>query len=124
MRLIRSTAVVALCLASCGCRHELPALAKLDEKYRSRGFTVVGLSVDRDRETEQIAAFVRRRKLPFLNWHDPEDRASQTLQVKTLPASFLVGRDGTILWRRDGMIEATDESLKTALEAALAKPKL
>lgn len=104
------------------CRHELPVLARLHERDRSRGFAVIALSVDRERTTEQISAFATRRKLPFAVWHDREDRASHALDVKTLPASFLISRTGTILWRRDGAIAADDAELRAAIDLALAQP--
>ncbi len=105
------------------CRQELRLLAGLHEKNQSRGLTVVALSVDRERTIEDISSFAKQRKLPFSVWHDREDRASSALDVRTLPASFLIGRDGTILWRRDGAIEADDPELGSAIDAALAAQK-
>ena len=104
------------------CRHELPVLAGLHESESSRGLAIVAINVDRKRTRDEIADYVTRRKLPFQVWLDPDDRASTALGASTFPINVLVGRDGTVVWRRAGAIRAEDPELRAALEAALAAP--
>ena len=101
------------------CRHELPVLTGLHTREAERGLVVVGINVDQTKSRDEIAKFVARQKLPFPVWLDPEDRASTALRATTYPVNVLVGRDGTILWRRDGAIRAEDPELQAALDAAL-----
>ena len=101
------------------CRHELPVLADLHEREAARGLAVVAINVDRKRPRDDIAGFVARQKLPFTIWLDPDDRASAALGAATYPVNLLVGRDGTIVWRRDGAIRRDDPELRAALDAAL-----
>jgi cytochrome c biogenesis protein CcmG/thiol:disulfide interchange protein DsbE len=99
------------------CRHELPVLAKLQRDQP--GLRVVAISVDRTRSAAELRTFTERRALPFAIWHDPDDRASAALGIGTLPASFLVGRDGLVKWRRAGVVRPGDEELFRALAASL-----
>jgi len=46
------------------CRVEMPWLAELDARYRARGLTILGVSVD-DSGREQIAKFVRARQVDY-----------------------------------------------------------
>lgn len=101
------------------CRHELPVLGGLHTREAERGLVVVGINVDRTKSREDIAKFVAGQKLPFPVWLDPEDRASTALGAVTYPVNVLIGRDGTILWRRDGAIRSDDPELSAALDAAL-----
>jgi peroxiredoxin len=103
------------------CRRELPELAALHERHRTRGLRVVGISVDRELGHAEIASFVERRGIPYDVWLDPEDAASRALGVDTLPASFLIDRTGRIAWRRAGAIRADDPTLAAALGSTLPR---
>jgi len=104
------------------CRFELPELAALHERYVARGLRVVGVSVDARRTGSEVRDFVTRRQLPYTFWHDPEDRISGAFGVTTLPASFLIDRQGTVVWSHVGAVSADDSELLRALEAALQAP--
>jgi thiol-disulfide isomerase/thioredoxin len=103
------------------CRHEMPDLAALHAAKQGKGFTVLALNVDRHAPRETVKAFAARRKLPFPVWLDTGDRAPSALSVGTYPANILVGRDGTIRWRRDGAITSNDADLLRAIDEALAE---
>ena len=81
------------------CRRELPQLAKLHRRYAERGLVVVGLSVDQNRTSKQVRAFVTRRRLPQIFWHDARDTASIRFGAGAL-RHFLRGRPG----RRDAFL--------------------
>jgi peroxiredoxin len=104
------------------CRQELPELATLHARYQKQGLRVVGVSVDKDLPTPEVAAFVARRKLPFAVWHDAKDQLSRTLGVTTLPVSFVVDKKGTLVWRSEGAVHADDKALLAAIDSALAPP--
>jgi cytochrome c biogenesis protein CcmG/thiol:disulfide interchange protein DsbE len=84
-----------------GCRDEMPDLIKLQQKFGSKGFTVVAVSVD-DQGEESVETFVHSE-------HFPVDGSSATINFPVLlgnqeiaqklgfegglPASVLVTRD-------------------------------
>jgi peroxiredoxin len=103
------------------CRKELVDLATLHRQRASDGLTVVAASVDERGARDKVAEFVRQHQLPFAVWLDPDDRASRLFGVRGLPATFLIGRDGVIRWRRDGVVRLDDPELARALAAALAE---
>lgn len=102
------------------CRYELPELRTVHETYTNRGVRVIGVSVDRDRSREQVKAFVDRRRVPYDVWHDPDDRAADVLGVSVLPMTVLVDRDGVVVWKHTGAVDASDPGLRSAIQATLA----
>ncbi len=104
------------------CKEELPTLEALHQEYRSRGFTVLGISVDSERSMDMVAQMVRQFGLRYPVLLDPASRSVPTLKVTGYPTSFLVGRDGKIVWRRNGIIATDDAELLSNLQSALAAP--
>lgn len=79
----------------CGpCRQELPVLEALRQRYKDKGFDVVGINVDS--EPAQAAAFVEEFKLSYPVLLDPEFSAAKQFGADAMPISYLVGRDGRI----------------------------
>ena len=103
------------------CRAELFDLARLHRKRAGDGLAIVAVSVDGRDARQQVADFARAR-LPFAVWLDPDDVVSERFGVRSLPTTVLIGRDGVIRWRRDGVVSAGDPELGRALDAALAEP--
>jgi cytochrome c biogenesis protein CcmG, thiol:disulfide interchange protein DsbE len=104
------------------CTKELPELAKLHRELSEQGFSVLGVSVDKRQLLDKVRTEVLRFELGYPTLFDPESRAITPWKVHGYPTSVLVGRDGTIRWRRDGMIHPDDPELAKQLEAALAQP--
>lgn len=105
----------------CGpCRAEIPELKKMQSAYASRGFKVIGVSVD-EGGPEQVKDFVKEEGVTYPIALDAEGRIANLLQTTVLPTSLLIDRSGTIVWRQVGQIEPNDEGLANALKKALAK---
>lgn len=104
------------------CREEIPALQQLHERYASRGLELVGVSVDTRSDRGAVADFAREYGMTYAVWLDPEERVSSTFRTLGVPSTFLIGRDGTILWKHVGPVVAGDAALVRLLEEALAAP--
>ncbi len=107
----------------CGpCRAELPALERIHQGYKGRGFTVLGVSVDSERGEADVRAMVHTLKLSYPVLLDPSGHSSAIYRASGYPTSVLVGRDGQVRWRRAGALTADDAELIAAIESALALP--
>jgi cytochrome c biogenesis protein CcmG, thiol:disulfide interchange protein DsbE len=102
------------------CREEMPDLQELYDRHSHRGLEVVGVSVDARNEREGVRRFVDDFNLSFSIWHDPDDIVGGRFRVIGVPSTFLIGRDGVLLWRHVGPVTADDPTLNAALEEALA----
>jgi len=80
------------------CRMENPNVVKAYNKYHSKGFDIIGVSLDKTKE-----AWVNAIKQDGLTWNQVSDlqfwnnAAAQQYGVSAIPYSVLVGRDGKVL---------------------------
>ncbi len=105
------------------CKTEMPELQALHARHGADGFTVIGISPDAIRLAGEVRRLVGEFRLTYPNVHDPQNTVSQIFKVRGYPTSILIGRDGGMLWRRDGLIEPGDPELSAALASALAVPR-
>ena len=104
------------------CRQEIPALETLHQRHRAAGLVVAGVSIDVDEDRKKVAEFAAALGASYSMWYDPDDRVSTTFLALGVPASYLIGRDGTLRWRHVGPITAEDGALNAALTLALEEP--
>jgi len=98
------------------CRKEIPSLVKLQEKYRARGFAVVGVSMD-EGGGSLVAKFLEKQKVGYPVILGSAELARGFGGVIGVPASFLVNRKGELIRRYDGF--ASEDELREAIEALL-----
>ena len=103
----------------CGpCRFEIPELQKMHAELGPKGFEVIGVSVD-EGGVEAVKDFVAENKMTYPVAIDPEGKLASLFQTSVLPTTALIDRDGRIVWKHYGMIEANDASLRQAIDKAL-----
>ena len=77
------------------CRHSFPWMEQMQERYGERGFVVLAVNVDRDRAEAQRFLAVSPAK--FRIAYDPNGDTARLMNIKGMPSSFLIGRDGAII---------------------------
>lgn len=101
------------------CRQEIPALEKIHRAYAARGLRVVGVSVDAAGDEKEVKDFSQKFGMTYAIWLDPDQRVNDTFRLVGVPSTFLVSRDGTVLWKHLGPVNPADPQLMTALQTAL-----
>lgn len=101
----------------CGpCRAENPAVVAAYTQFKSKGFSVMGVSLDRDRDR-----WLKAIADDQLVWTQVSDlngwgnKAAQLYCVNSIPSNFLVDRNGTILavnLRGEALVAKLGELLK------------
>ncbi len=83
----------------CGpCRKELPDLADLSRSLGNRNVRFIGASMDRGPNIiEDVRSFVKQQGLPYQNVLATDDLAEAFGNVRLLPTSFLIDREGKIV---------------------------
>ena len=84
----------------CGpCVREIPNLLKAYEKYHDRGFEVVGISLDQDREA--LEEFLEKHNIPWATLFDEEAAGVHPMArkygIRAIPAPILVDRQGKVV---------------------------
>lgn len=93
------------------CRQSIPGVVKLYNKYKSKGFEVLAVSIDSKRSEWKKAS--KYFKLPYTSLLDPNGwnaKVIGTYGINGIPATFLLNKEGRIV--------AIDEE-GPALEAAI-----
>lgn len=74
------------------CREEMPAMERLYQEFKDKGFVVLAVDVkDRQKDAQ---AFVKELKLTYPVVFDPEGRAGLLYGAWGLPTTYLIGRTG------------------------------
>jgi thiol-disulfide isomerase/thioredoxin len=104
----------------CGpCVASMPGLKKAYAAYKDKGFEIVGVSHDRDREA--LESYLKENDIGWINLYDPEENgrpaSSEAYGILGIPTMFLISADGKVL-------NATirEDSLMKELEKLLGPP--
>ena len=85
----------------CGpCRQEMPALDELHNRYRSLGFTVLGVNVEED--SRKAREVLNDLKVGFPVLLDDRSTVSRLYDVVAMPSTVLVDRNGNIRYLHKG----------------------
>jgi thiol-disulfide isomerase/thioredoxin len=80
------------------CKKELPDLVELDRAYAGRGFAVVGVATDRTPDAgDLVSEFVHKYSIPYQVLLSTQEMEDAFGNVRMMPTSFLVDRDGKIV---------------------------
>jgi len=85
----------------CGpCVGELPNVLKTYEKYHAKGFEIVGISLDSDKT--RLTSFMETKKMTWQQYFDGKgwgNKLAGKYGVTSIPATFLLDREGKIIAR-------------------------
>lgn len=108
------------------CEEHAPHIVELYNKYRQRGFTVLGVATDNKDSKDDIAnlkSFMAKAKINYpigfltseirAYYADPKDAG--------VPQMVLFGTDGKMVFREVGWNEKTGEKVRKAIEAQFSK---
>jgi peroxiredoxin len=78
------------------CRAEMPAIDKVYNEYKDKGFVVLAINMTYQDTFSKIAPFVNEHNLTFSILLDQSGDTAEAYQLRSLPTSFFIGRDGII----------------------------
>ena len=100
------------------CLKAMPHLqSKVWEAYRNRGLLLLGIG--REHSSHELAYFVKDKGYTFPVAADPELSIYSKFASKFIPRTYLIGRDGTILYQSVGFDEDEFDRLLSAVKEAL-----
>lgn len=83
------------------CMAEMPSIQKLHEKFKDKGFIVVGINVDEHPE-KVVPSIVKKLGLTFENYTDIDGQVSAAYDVVAIPYSVVTGRKLNVVWSESG----------------------
>ena len=105
----------------CGpCKKEMPYLVKYYDQYTKKGLQIIGVGVDDDGSASLEFAKNYGAKYPVAT--DPDNVLMGTWQVYSMPATFLIDRQGVVKFFSTGFKPEEDAPrLKSRIEQLLAR---
>ncbi len=103
------------------CRMEMPSMESLRRKYKAQDFVVIAISTDDSGSEGRIASFVKRLNLGFPVLLDPQGEVSAIYKVSSLPASYLIDRNGKIAGRVVGSVDWASSDAFKIVESLLSR---
>ena len=101
----------------CGpCRLEIPEFVEAYDRYRDKGFVILGVLSEDDPTPGQLRTFMTEFKMNYPVLREHQDFAAANGELWALPTSFLIDRQGLICTKHTGamsreMLEQEIESL-------------
>jgi peroxiredoxin len=86
------------------CKAAIPDMEKLYGKYHGQDFTILGVSIDADSDAAMVAQFASSHGIsyPVLI---ADESVPTAYNIMSIPATFIIGKDGTIIASYAGYFE-------------------
>lgn len=78
------------------CRIEMQSIEKVYREYKEQGFTVLGVNMTYQDDPSAVLSFVNEQGLTFPILLDETAGMANAYQLRSLPSSFFIRRDGVI----------------------------
>ena len=78
------------------CREEMPAIEKMYTEYKDEGFVVLAIDMTYQDDVTAVQPFVEKYGLSFPVLLDETGTVGKAYQLKSLPSSYFINRDGII----------------------------
>lgn len=102
------------------CKMSFPAFARLSSELAAKGLIILAVSVDHDQDAD--ASFVRSFNPPFFVAWDRDQQFVRSIQIPTMPTSFLVDRTGKVRFIHPGFHgRVTERLLRSEIAMLLAE---
>jgi peroxiredoxin len=99
------------------CKVEMPNVIRIHKKFRDRGFEIIGISLDSDRQA--FENYVKKNGMEWPQYFDGkgwQNDLADKYKVRAIPATFLLDRNGKIRYR-----SLRGPELESAIEKLLAE---
>jgi peroxiredoxin len=106
----------------CGpCQVEIPWFVEFNKTYKTRGLTVVGVSMDED-GWKSVKPYLASKKIDYPTVIGTEDLAKAYGGVDSLPSTFIIDRDGKIAFAHTGLVgkDTYETEIRSLLEGGKA----
>ena len=103
------------------CVRELPAIQRFADKLKTQDFVVLPISID-VKGAEQVTPFLKGLGLEqFTSYYDPSQQLGQVFPLDTIPATFILNREGQLVAFVRTYVDWDDDKAVTLIQQLLQK---
>lgn len=104
------------------CLAAMPHIVDLYKKQKDKGFVVLAISLDGPESRAAVSSVVHDKEMIFPVLLDEETSVvAQYNPKREMPFSVLIGKDGSVTWKRAGYQPGSEATVTAEVEKALAK---
>ena len=112
------TVVLNFWASWCGpCKQSFPFMNDLQAKYRAQGFEILAVNLDAKRDDAD--KFLAEVPAQFTLAFDAKGDSAKRFEIKGMPSSYLIGRDGKVVAAHKGFKEQDRKDLEMRITQAL-----
>ncbi len=101
------------------CRKAMPEIEKLRKAYSPDEFAVVAVNVDSSlKKAQKVLA---KTPVGYRSGSDPKGQLHKRYQVKTMPTSYLLDRNGVVRYVHEGFRRGDEKTLREEIDKLLRK---
>jgi thiol-disulfide isomerase/thioredoxin len=107
----------------CGpCKLSFPWMNEMHTKYAAKGLRILAVNLDQRREDAD--RFLAQTPAQFSLAYDSSGQTPKAYEVKSMPSSTLLDREGRVLLQHSGFRDSDRRDLENRIRAALGEPAL
>lgn len=99
------------------CKKSFPWMNKMYSKYKDDGLEIVAVSLDF--KMKHTKRFLEETPANFTIALDPKGEIADAYQVQVMPTSYLIDRNGELLWEHKGFRTKHEDKLEAEFVKAL-----
>jgi peroxiredoxin len=98
------------------CQEELYEYQKLYNEYKSKGFQMLGISIDNKKTAGKVKPYVKSKNYNFAVLIDNNSEAANEFNIQDVPNTFLLDKKGNIVFSRHGYKKGDELEFKKNIE--------
>jgi thiol-disulfide isomerase/thioredoxin len=104
----------------CGpCRQSFPWMNEMQARYGDQGFRVIAINLDDERANADT--FLAEVETNFDIAYDPDGKTAESYNLRVMPSSFLIDRDGNIALAHKGFNSRDTASMESKIKELVSK---
>ncbi|MCC7431869.1 TlpA family protein disulfide reductase [bacterium] len=103
------------------CIKELVKFKEILEPYQKEGLTIIGIAADDSKSVAKVKPFAKNKGFNFPILLDTEKKAQNAFQVFQIPYTFLLDKDGKILFSHTGFKPGDEKEVEELVKKLIAQ---
>lgn len=99
------------------CAQSIPWMGEIQSKFDSNHFKVITINVDE--HSEKADMFLKKKNVSLTVAYDPKGTFPESIEMKAMPTSFLLDKDGKVILVHEGFSLKDAPKLEAEIEKAL-----
>lgn len=100
------------------CRKSFPWMNAMQKNYSK---SLVVITINLDKKKKAVDKFLTKYPANFIVAHDPAGKTAELYDVKGMPSSYIIDRDGKIVYSHIGFREKSKKELEKKIQEAVVK---